>query len=254
MSNRSFKNFIKIFLNLILNRFGLTLSKESASYRWDGFFRLLDKYNLKINTFVNVGFAYGTDHIFKHISPKNVICIDPLPEAFENMKLFKIKYLKKNPDSLFTIFNLALGEKKSKGLISVFNDIASSTFLEQEGYSSSDCLEKIEVDIVPFDELKIDIKNASLLKIDAQGFELPILRGMKKSITKFDYVIIESRFIETLKDSGTFNDLYALMSFYKFRIFDILSLTRRPLDNATTEVDIVFCKKENKILNTKRWS
>ena len=254
MSNRSFKNNKKTFLNLILNKFGLTISRESAAYRWDGLFRLLNKYNFKINTFVNVGFAYGTNHIFKHISPKNVICIDPLPESFENMNLFKKKYLKKNPDSLFMIFNLALGEKKSKGLISVFKDIASSTFLEQEGYGSSECLEKIEVDIVPFDELKIDIQNTSLLKIDAQGYELPILRGMKESINKFDYVIIESRFIETLKDSGTFHDLYQLMTFYKFRILDILSLTRRPLDNATTEVDIIFCKEENKILNMKRWS
>ena len=170
------------------------------------------------------------------------------------MKFFKKKYLKKNPLSNFMIFNLALGDKKSTGLISVFNDIGGSTFLEQEGYGGSKCLKKIEVEIVPFDELNIDLINTSLLKIDAQGFELPILRGMKESIAKFDYVIVESRFIETLKESGTFNDLYELMSAYKFRIFDILSLTRRPLDNATTEVDIVFCKKTNQILNDKRWS
>ena len=170
------------------------------------------------------------------------------------MRLFKKKYLRKNPSAIFTIFNLALGDKKSKGLISVFKDIGGSTFLEQEGYGGSECLEKIEVDIIPFDELKIDLVSTSLLKIDAQGFELPILRGMKESIANFDYVIVESRLIETLKESGTFSDLFDLMSSYNFRLFDILSLTRRPLDNATTEVDVVFCKRDNEILNDKRWS
>ncbi len=92
------------------------------------------------------------------------------------------------------------------------------------------------------------------MKIDAQGFELPILRGMKKTLAEFDYIIVESRFIETLKGSGTFKDLYEIMSLYNFVVLDILALTRRPLDNATTEVDVVFCKMNNKILKDKRWS
>ena len=76
---------------------GLTISRESSSSRWKGFFKLLDKYQLEINTFVNVGFAYGTDHIFNHINPSNVICIDPLPKAMKNMESFKKSYKKRNP-------------------------------------------------------------------------------------------------------------------------------------------------------------
>ena len=70
----------------------------------------------------------------------------------------------------------------------------------------------------------------------------------------FDYIFVESRFIETLKNSGTFNNLYKLMLEYDFEIIDILALTRRPLDDATTEIDVAFCKKDNPILNEKRWS
>ena len=116
---------------------------------------MLNKYDLKINSFVNVGFTYGTDHIFKNISPNNVICIDPLPESFENMRLFKRNISKKSGPQFLQFLILALGDKKSKGLISVFKDIGGSTFLEQEGYGGSECLEKIEVDIIPFDELKM---------------------------------------------------------------------------------------------------
>ncbi len=254
MQFKTFKKLSKNFLNYFFNLFGLTISKESSASRWKGFFKLLNKYQIEVNTFVNVGFAYGTDHIFKHIKPTNVFCIDPLPESYKHMQSFKKKYKDNNSGINFKIFNLALGEKKSKSFISVFNDIGGSTFLEQEGYAGSECKEKIEVDIVPFDDLDIEFKGVSLLKIDAQGFEIPILKGMKKSIYNFDYIFVESRFIETLKNSGTFNNLYKLMLEYDFEIIDILALTRRPLDDATTEIDVAFCKKDNPILNEKRWS
>ena len=157
MSLMFLKRKIKNFINYLLSFAGIILSKESSASRWDGFFKLLDTYQVEINTFVNVGFAYGTNHIFKNISPKKIICIDPLPESFVNMKNFKEKYEKKNPGSQVDIFNFALGEMNSKDFISVFENIGGSTFLEQEGQSGSNLVKKIEVQIVPFDSLKFKL-------------------------------------------------------------------------------------------------
>tara|TARA_B100000579_G_scaffold359389_1_gene316092 strand:- start:1341 stop:1496 length:156 start_codon:yes stop_codon:yes gene_type:complete len=48
------KRKIKNFINYLLSFAGIILSKESSASRWDGFFKLLDTYQVEINTFVNV--------------------------------------------------------------------------------------------------------------------------------------------------------------------------------------------------------
>ena len=255
IKSRFFNKRLKIYFNYLLSFFNLTISKESASDRWKMFFELLKNYEINIDTFVNVGFAYGSDHIFQNISPKKVVCIDPLPESLLHMKSFEKKYKKKNKNVDIKLFNIALGDKKSKGFISVHDeDLTGGTFLEQEVPSGTGNIKKFEVNIKPFDALGVKTEGISLLKIDAQGYELKILKGMQNTISKFEFIIVETRLIETLKSSGTFKDLFLLMSDYNFELLDILSLNRRPLDNATTEIDVAFCKKNNPIINQKRWS
>lgn len=102
------------------------------------------------------------------------------------------------------------------------------------------------------DSLLNDVESPALLKIDAQGYELHILRGAAKILSEFEAVLLEVATIEINEGAPLLHEVVAFMKAQGFVAYDILEIHRRPLDKALNQVDIVFINERSQLISDKR--
>lgn len=152
-------------------------------------FSILPKKPIIVDVGANIGqFLFA---IKSFVPLASVYSIEPDPEIFE--------ILKKNFSNLshVTLYNFALGAKNSR-----------STFYKSRQFSewSSLILPDKKKDFVPIsvavkvgDNQLAKLKAIDLLKIDVEGAEFDVLQGLKKSLKKTKYVLIE---ISLVRETG----------------------------------------------------
>jgi FkbM family methyltransferase len=96
--------------------------------------------------------------------------------------------------------------------------------------------------------------DSNLLKIDAQGYELEILKGAANSIKSFEAVLLEVAIIEINDGAPLLHEVTAFMDSLGFIAGEILEIHRRPLDGAMSQIDVIFIRKGSKLLADRRYS
>jgi FkbM family methyltransferase len=105
------------------------------------------------------------------------------------------------------------------------------------------------------DSLALHIDGTSnLLKIDAQGYELEILKGAAECLKVFEAVLLEVALIEINEGAPLLHDVLIFMDKLGFVAGEILEVHRRPLDNAMSQIDIIFIQKGSVLLADRRFS
>jgi FkbM family methyltransferase len=94
----------------------------------------------------------------------------------------------------------------------------------------------------------------NFLKIDVQGYELEVLRGATKSLQAFEAVLLEVAIIEINEGAPLLHDVTAFMAERGFIASEICEIHRRPLDNAMSQIDVIFVRKGSKLLADRRYN
>lgn len=159
--------------------------------------------------------------------------------AFEpNKRLFnKLEYKKNKINKNVAIYNLGVGEKNEIKILNIMIDTASSTFNELN--TNTDYFkkkQKILSFFLPNSDLinerqKIKIVNLSnfisdnnivrldILKIDTEGFEFNILKGLNKDdFKKIRYIYFEHHYDLMIKKKYKFSDINNLLKINNFKI------------------------------------
>jgi len=103
-----------------------------------------------------------------------------------------------------TSFNYGLSNKEGRVDFYKSNSFSEWSGLHPlEGHN----YEKISVQIKRGDRLFSSITHIDLLKIDVEGAELEVLQGMKKTISKCKYILIEASIMRNPSDLGSKNVL-----------------------------------------------
>jgi FkbM family methyltransferase len=102
------------------------------------------------------------------------------------------------------------------------------------------------------DSLLGQIEPPGFLKIDAQGYELQILKGASKVLPDFEAVLLEIAVIEVNKGAPLLHEVIAFMKAIGFVAYEIVEIHRRPLDQALNQVDIVFIREKSALIADKR--
>ena len=90
----------------------------------------------------------------------------------------------------------------------------------------------------------------NLLKLDVQGSELDILKGLKEKINIFEAIILETSVRRLNKSSPLFITIINFMYKNNFIFFDICDLKRLDGKNSTLiQFDALFIRKNSKLLN-----
>jgi len=141
-----------------------------------------------INGIIHVGANDGYEvEWYLKMGIKNILAFEPLLSAIEIFKDTFSKY------ENVMLIEYGLGERnEERELLISKGDGKSSSFLHQE---KEIFVETEFANIRRFDELvdewKIDMSKYNYLVIDAEGMELPALKGMGKYLQKFEMMHVE---------------------------------------------------------------
>ena len=171
---------------------------------------------MKNNNFVNfidIGCRYGTHkYTKKHISKikyygvdaddKEINRLKKKYKSFKNIKLYFGILGELSKDSFLNIY-------KHKGYISTKEINKKSIWFDIVRKNEKKLISKKKVSIIQSDLFfkKHKIPFDDILKIDTEGQELEIIRGLKDNIKKFKAVIFEGDFDESYKNASSFSSI-----------------------------------------------
>jgi FkbM family methyltransferase len=196
-------------------------------------------------TVFDVGVGFGTFGLYQLFPDAFYHLIEPTPESQPHLQRIARSLSCK-------IHPLALGDRDGEARLEVRADIQGSTLLEEVG--ERDYLRFETVPMQRFDTLFPSIARPALAKIDVQGAEMMVLRGMTGRLADLDAVIVETSTIATVKGGAEVADVVGFMNEQGFVVADVLGLKRRPLDGATAQLDLLFVPRNSPLRADRRWS
>jgi FkbM family methyltransferase len=249
---------------------------EENQYRTEEYLKIFNRekvikslINTDSPTIFDVGANVGDTLVeFKKWWPKSTVhCFEPQEECWDHLD-YKIK--NNNYDDVF-INKFAVGDEEIEKAIFYSHDITSG----QSGLHkiNSDSLDSInqnnltsEDEVVKYEnrlnhERTVEIKkltnymddesiyHVDLMKIDTQGHEPEVLRGLMGNLSKVDVVITELMFYDFYERSLSFSDIEKYLLPADFQLFDISHISKNPMNGRTDWIDVIYIN--NKIRSNK---
>lgn len=148
-----------------------------------------------------------------------IVCFEPLPAALATLRRVGARYR-------FEVHATALDERQGSASLYVATHDDSSSMLpmtdrmtaEFDGMGTAGTT---QVTTTRLDDLDLSIRRPCLLKIDAQGAELRVLHGARKTLEQVDEAYIECSFVELYEGQPLAADIVALMLDAGFQIAGI---------------------------------
>lgn len=168
------------------------------------------------------------DLFLKNFKIDYLYSFEPSKESFKI--LFKKANLLKNKFDKVNIQleNLALGDSNKNVEFNYLKETSSSTiqklntnssyFKKKEKYLGKLINKKIFIEQVNFQEYLMNkkINKIDLLKIDTEGYELEVLRGLKDSLSRVSVILFEHHYHNMILKNYTFSDIHHLLEKYSF--------------------------------------
>lgn len=196
-------------------------------------------------TVFDIGVAAGTRQLYSAFPEAHFVLVDPTRQSLPHMQR-----IARRLDA--EICNFALGDPEGEMEIEARrDDINGATFFKEIGPLGP--TDRYRVPVRRFDAAFTDFSGPTLCKIDVQGSELMVLRGMGQAIDRIDVFILEIGLLATIADAPEAFDVIAFLNHQGFVMFDILGLERRPLDDALAQMDVLFVKRESTLRADRRW-
>ena len=187
----------------------------------------LKKYFINdINVFFDVGGHHGETTIWfsKFFKIKKIYIFEP---NFDSFNILKKKISKINKKFTIKIYNFALGNENKEADLKQMIESSSSTFHDldenSQYYKRKKKILTLFFDKKLFNEKRAQIVNfvdfikeekvdyIDLLKIDTEGYELNVLKGLNDSIKKTKLIYFEHHFDLMIKKGYKFNDINQLL-------------------------------------------
>ena len=213
----------------------------AAAIEHDFFFRSYD-----FETVVDIGANTGQFSLVmkKNFPTASILAFEPLRQPFLTYsKIFE-------GDSYVKIFNSAIAPKTGVAEINLSKSCDSSSLLEisdlqDEIFPGTNAIGSENISMGPLDSFvsKEQIKGASLLKLDVQGFELEVLRGCNGLLGLFDMVYCECSFFELYVGQAL---APVIIEFMRVEGFVLQGFNNVQYDDkgSTIQADFIFRKAE----------
>ena len=175
------------------------------------------KVNFKKITFIDMGANIGNHSIYFSSIVKNVHAFEVNPLVFNLLK-FNAE-LRKN----IIPHNVGLGEKYCTSKLFVYKPNLGASFIKPKmpyQLNKKDFLGPINVEIKPFDEYLNKCGNIGIIKLDVEGMEYMVLKGAKKTISKYKPIILFEQQLDAFKNkSSVETKATSLLKEYSYKFY-----------------------------------
>lgn len=176
-----------------------------------------------------------------------IVCFEPLDEPRERLQ----KWATNQANVL--INNCLLGASNQVSVALHTSETASSVLTEQVNS---------EMPIIMRQMLRLDdwvrqhkLPSArSFLKLDVQGYELEVLKGAEDTLRDVEAILAEVNLLDIHAGVPLLAELVGWLYARGFVAYDLCGQTRRPLDRALWQVDMLFLRENGLLRADKRWS
>jgi len=149
-------------------------------------------------------------------------------------------------------FEIALlGDKKRRqvGYYATTLPVATgnSIFREQTHYFDNCEVRNLPMVTLDWVVKKRNLKNADLIKIDAQGSELDIIKGGKNTVANAQFILLETQNLKYNLGAPDTAQVLIAMQDLGFQLYDITEIHHLPTGEMF-EIDLLFVKKGSKFI------
>jgi len=235
-------------LNAVLELLGTRPVRWRAGCDFFQVIALLQRQGFKPTTIFDIGVAYGTPALYQGFPGATYHLVEPVPAAVPYMQRWQRRLNA-------TIHPVALADKHGELEMEMRADISKSTFYHE--VAPARLRPPITVPVERFDArfTATDLQPPVLVKIDVQGAELLVLRGMGDLLDAVDVFIVETSTILTQAGGAAhWCDVLDHFRLHNYTLYDICGIGRRPLDGALAQLDLVFVRETSPLIADKRWA
>jgi FkbM family methyltransferase len=197
-------------------------------------------------TIFDVGFATGTEGLYGIFPDVRYVIVEPLAES----RPFMEEHMRAYPGSIAV--HAAAGREAGEAEFVVDPSLSGSSFLLKRKFGEIRAVPMVTIDgLVQQHGLQAPF----IIKLDVQGYELEVLAGAEQTLKQTEAVITEASLWADRKRAGM-TRLMDLMNWFNdrgFVLYDIAQIVRRKLDEAITELDLVFCPADSLLRQYERY-
>jgi FkbM family methyltransferase len=193
---------------------------------------------------IDIGVAFGTPWLYEGFPWAKHHLVDPTRESLPYMREISRKIGAQ-------IHNVALGEQAGTMEIALRNTMVHATLMKDT--SEPEIVGRYSVPVLRFDELFPAIERPAICKIDVEGAEMMVLKGMGEQIHSLDAIVVETSMMSLYRNGPEFSDVVQFMAGKQLAFYDYAGVTRRPYDEALHQIDAFFVPNESP-LRVRRWS
>ena len=213
---------------MIRKSIALLILKIFDYYHNKKIFFFLQKKITHINTLLDIGAHKGesVNFFINNFSVNSIYSFEPSLNNYNKLKKNFLKYSKKFKKINFKIYNYGFGEKKTDLILNETAESSSSTFNKininskyynkkifylknNKGSFSAETLSKLDTLDNFFTENKIS--SVDLIKIDTEGYEYFVLKGLVENFYKVKFIIFEHHYDNMLIKNYTFLNINELL-------------------------------------------
>lgn len=254
-SSKGARSLAKAVLNPVLRlarRFGVYVTRDPDWMVYETHLRrVLSAF--RINCVLDVGAFHGDfARLLRHIGYAGlIISFEPVATNYEIMEEARID------DTKWRIHRMALGSIRGRFPIKVFAGTTFHSFLPPSEFGLSRFPDKLQLEgteTVPverldnlLDDLLKDVDNPHiLLKVDTQGYDLEVIRGLGSRVSDISALQIEMAVTPLYKEAtNSFSDALSYLEGVGFQVSGLFPVSFNSGDRVqVVEFDCLLCRPE----------
>lgn len=239
---------MKALIQALLRPFGLRLtrldSNRGPDYGAAVLFATLKRLGFSPRNVLDVGANHGnwTRVALNYFPDADFVLIEPQD------------YLKVHVQDLIDAgkklrwIHAGVADKSGKMRFYISDRDDSSTFLPREEQAQTRIASETEVDVVTLDDLisTYNLPVPDMVKIDAEGFDLKVMKGASTLIGKTEVFLLEAGAVCPLENS--MGRVISTMESLGYQLMDITELNRSPKHGVLWLTELVFVRRSSRLL------
>ena len=190
--------------------------------------------------YVDIGTNVGNylEFVKKNFKTKKVFCFEPI-ESLNKEIIFHLR------SKIDKIYNVALSDIEKKKIFNIYEISSQSSFYKQNNtYKSIQKIKKkLKIKTQIFDKIFNQNLKIDFCKIDAQGEDFKILKGMKNNLKKGNIKLLKVEIGFPIHYKDVQNNYLDILNYLKRFNYDLFSITKIKYKNNNILLMDAFFKK-----------